>query len=183
MSGPRLFPSEGKTSFGEWIKAGALKQGDKVSTAKSIAAKSATPDGAPNGSANHNRTAEAGVTPPAANDNAPLVVSNILLNDHLARVYNFEVESRPGEITHNYLVGDEQAWVHNGLWERIRGPLAGAIMEWFGDDPSKSGYNRSPEEPVRPGISDNGPRCEIEQVPPGSKPKIGWRFGKWRGSS
>lgn len=119
MSGPRLFPSEGKTSFGEWIKAGALKQGDRVSTAKSIAAKSATPDGAASEAANDNRIDDPQTPPPVANDNAPLVVSNILLNDHLARVYNFEVESRQGEITHNYLVGNEQAWVHNA---RIRGP-------------------------------------------------------------
>jgi len=113
MSGPRLFPSEGKTQFGEWIKAGALKQGDRVSTAKSIAAKSATPDGAASEATNDNRIDDPQTLQPVANDNAPLVVSNILLNDHLARVYNFEVESRPGEITHNYLVGDDEAWVHN----------------------------------------------------------------------
>ena len=41
-----------------------------------------------------------------------------------ARVYNFEVESRSGESTHNYFVGDDAAWVHNGkgaAWKAIFG--------------------------------------------------------------
>ena len=29
------------------------------------------------------------------------------------RVYNLEVESRDGEITHNYFVGEDELWVHN----------------------------------------------------------------------
>lgn len=49
----------------------------------------------------------------AANDNAPLTVFDILRDNTPTRVYNFEVESRNGEITHNYFVGDDAAWVHN----------------------------------------------------------------------
>lgn len=49
----------------------------------------------------------------AANDNGSLTVANIVRGNRTARVYNFEVESRAGEITNNYFVGDAQAWVHN----------------------------------------------------------------------
>jgi hypothetical protein len=88
----RLFPSDGKTPFGDWVNAGALKAGDKVSTADSIE--------------NYGPRI-------AANDNAPLTVTEIIRDNRAARVYNFEVESREGEITHNYFVGDDAAWVHN----------------------------------------------------------------------
>jgi RHS repeat-associated protein len=92
----RLFPSDGKTPFGDWVNAGALKAGDKVSTRDSI-----------------------GQSGPrietAANDNDPLTVTEIIRDSRAARVYNFEVESREGEITHNYFVGDEAAWVHNRI--------------------------------------------------------------------
>jgi len=35
-------------------------------------------------------------------------------------VYNLEVESRDGQITHNYFVGEEELWVHNA--QRGAGP-------------------------------------------------------------
>jgi hypothetical protein len=81
------------------VKAGALKVGDQVSTRDSI----------PHASG-------AGRPGPrlAANDNQPLTVTEIIRDSRAARVYNFEVESRSGEITHNYFVGDDAAWVHNG---------------------------------------------------------------------
>jgi hypothetical protein len=61
----------------------------------------------------------------ASNDNQPLTVTDIIRDSATARVYNFEVESRSGEVTHNYFVGDERAWVHNiNAWEvadKLRG--------------------------------------------------------------
>ena len=97
----RLFPSSGKTPFGEWVKAGALKQGDSVSTSTSMV-KTAVVKG--------------GETLKAANDNGSLTVAEIVRGNRTARVYNLEVESRAGEITNNYFVGDAQAWVHNGRY-------------------------------------------------------------------
>jgi hypothetical protein len=89
-----LFPSEDKTRFGDWVKAGALKIGDHVSSRDSV-----------------NEAGPRAKT--AANDNQPLTVTEIIRDSRAARVYNFEVESRSGEITHNYFVGDDAAWVHN----------------------------------------------------------------------
>ena len=95
----RLFPSSGKTPFGEWVKAGALKQGDSVSTSASMV-KTAIANG--------------GEMLKAANDNGSLTVAEIVRGNRTARVYNFEVESRAGEITNNYFVGNKEALAHNG---------------------------------------------------------------------
>ncbi len=63
----------------------------------------------------------------AANDNAtlwrdlgnqPVTITSIRRDAHAKRVYNLEIESRPGEITHNYFVGDELVWVHNAYQRR-----------------------------------------------------------------
>lgn len=136
LAGSRLVPSPGKTQFGDWVKAGALRPGDHVSTANSIAAHpktlkpandNADKTGGKEAAGADQAEADANVAdvdaqpagpmvPLAANDNRPLTVAEILFNDNPARVYNFEVESRPGEITHNYLIGDHQAWVHNGRY-------------------------------------------------------------------
>ena len=78
----RLFPSSGKTPFGEWVKAGALKQGDSVSTSASMV-KTAIANG--------------GEMLKAANDNGSLTVAEIVRGNRTARVYNFEVESRVGK--------------------------------------------------------------------------------------
>jgi hypothetical protein len=105
----RLFPSEDKTRFGDWVKAGALKRGDKVSTLGSV------PDSVPA----DNAIGPIASGPVAANDNvrtnAPLTVADILRDNQPSRVYNFEVESLRDQLTHNYFVGDDwQSWVHNG---------------------------------------------------------------------
>ena len=93
----RLFPTEGETAFGTWVKAGALKLGDRVSTRGSVeGAREATND---NGT--------------AANDNEALTLRSIERDDRDQRVYNFAVQSLPGEVTHNYLVGDAEWWTHN----------------------------------------------------------------------
>jgi hypothetical protein len=97
----RLFPSDDETQFGDWVKAGALKIGDEVSTRESI---------------------ESFGPRIAANDNEPLTVTDIVRDSRAARVYNFEVESLSGEITHNYFVGDEQAWVHNAEHKKGKRP-------------------------------------------------------------
>lgn len=84
----RLFPTEGRTGFGVWVKAGALKAGDRVSTRGSI-------EGA--GEAANDNASEA----------AALTLRAIERDDRDQRVYNFSVQSLPGEVTHNYLVGEE----------------------------------------------------------------------------
>jgi hypothetical protein len=164
----RLFPSDDKTQFGDWVKAGALKAGDQVSTADSIE----------------------NFGPRLANDNAPLTVTDIIRDSRAARVYNFEVESQNGEVTHNYFVGDDAAWVHNGrgaAWKaifnnpktssRIRGWIqqelnAGRTFSNLrsppgcdlGHHPSNRGPHgpsSRPENPAsnraRPGLTDNNP--------------------------
>lgn len=109
----RLFPSSGKTPFREWVKAGALKQGDSVLTSASMV-KTAIANG--------------GEMLKAANDNGSLTVAEIVRGNRTARVYNFEVESRAGEITNNYLVGDAQAWVHNAN-RYFQGKLRKEVMQ------------------------------------------------------
>jgi hypothetical protein len=101
----RLFPSDEQTRFGDWVKAGALKVGDKVSTLGSV----------PDGVANDNQFGPR----VAANNNTPLTITDIVRDNAATRVYNFEVASGPDEITHNYFVGDNQAWVHNSEAWRI----------------------------------------------------------------
>lgn len=143
LAGPRLFPSEGKTRFGEWIKAGALKQGDTVSTPGSVSA-NATALRPANDNRADAQSDRVFAPTQAANDNRQLVVSDILLSDHAARVYNFEVESFPGQETHNYLVGDLDAWVHNGRYipkwvrdltrRRITGPDGKMKCEYCGTE-------------------------------------------------
>ena len=90
----RLFPTEGTTPFGTWVKAGALKTGDTLSTRFSIE------------TANDN-------DPVAAPAGAPLTLRSIQRDDTERRVYNFAVQSLNGELTHNYLVGDAEWWTHN----------------------------------------------------------------------
>ena len=48
-----------------------------------------------------------------ANDNEALTLRTIERDDTDQRVYNFAVQSPPGEVTHNYLVGDREWWTHN----------------------------------------------------------------------
>ena len=80
------FPSEESTKFGDWVKAGALKAGDQLSI--------------------HDGVDE------VSGDKTLTVVSNTRDNTP-TRVYNLEIESRPGEITHNYFVGEDGVLVHN----------------------------------------------------------------------
>ena len=91
----RLFPTEGRTAFGRWVKAGALKPGDRVSTRGSVE---------------------------GANDNEALILRSIERDDADQRVYNFAVQSLPGEVTHNYLVGEGEWWTHNDSGRRF-GPV------------------------------------------------------------
>jgi hypothetical protein len=112
----RLFPSDDKTRFGDWVKAGALKLGDKVSTLGSV------PDFILEDNASGPRAAANDNGSDNAANNQPLTVTEILRDNTPTRVYNFEVESRNGEITHNYFVGEDQAWVHNArgsAWKTI----------------------------------------------------------------
>jgi len=46
-------------------------------------------------------------------------------------VYNLEIESRDGEVTHNYFVGENGLWVHNA---RIRGPKRDRVFDDKGPD-------------------------------------------------
>ena len=80
------FPSEESTKFGDWVKAGALKAGDQLSI--------------------HDGVDE------VSGDKTVTVISNTRDNTP-TRVYNLEIESRPGEITHNYFVGSDGVLVHN----------------------------------------------------------------------
>ena len=118
------------------VQWGALKAGDRVSTLSSIVSNGPTLQRAMQlAAANDNgadQTADLkdqltaedlkrlGVRV-AANDNGALgavspktlKVINTRQLSRAVRVYNLEIESRPGEITHNYLVGDQLVWVHN----------------------------------------------------------------------
>lgn len=85
-----LFPGEGHTKDGQWIKAGAIKAGDKLTAYE----------------------AKVQQGPPVRSDG--LLVEQVNpISDSPVRVFNLSIESRVGEITHNYLVGNELVWVHN----------------------------------------------------------------------
>ncbi len=141
-----LMPSDGKTRFGDWVKAGALKRGDRISTlfsvgptvenAKSLdAARESRPIGG-----------DALSALKAANDNEPVTVREILRDQDAARVYNFEIESLPGEITHNYMVGDDALWVHNATKHpRLPGRVLRRLWEQYWQQPwplDESGRNQ-----------------------------------------
>ena len=79
----------------------------------------------------------------AANDNQKLTVLDVVRDSAPTRVYNFEVESLPGEITHNYLVGDDAAWVHNGLGAYVVTCADGSIYVGKGDAARASRQLRS----------------------------------------
>ena len=60
-----------------------------------------------------------------ANDNEALTLRSIERDDADQRVYNFAVQSLPGEVTHNYLVGDAEWWTHNtftggAFWDSLK---------------------------------------------------------------
>jgi hypothetical protein len=57
----RLFPSDDKTQFGDWVKAGALKIGDQVSTRDSIPQASGTTLPGPRLAANDNGVPASGL--------------------------------------------------------------------------------------------------------------------------
>jgi hypothetical protein len=115
----RLFPSDDKTQFGDWVKAGALKIGDQVSSRSSVTESGAGRPG-PRLAANDNGVPASGLPLKGGADNQPLTVTEIIRDSRTARAYNFEVESRSGEITHNYFVGDDSAWVHNSDFGKLR---------------------------------------------------------------
>ena len=145
LSTATLFLSNEKTPFGDWVKAGALKAGDTVSTLSSITSQGPTLQRAVKlSAANDNAVSEKselkdqltvedlrrlGVKVPA-NDNGhlgnalfqKLTVTSTRNLQRAIRVYNLEIESRPGEITHNYLVGDELVWVHNAGHKKGKRP-------------------------------------------------------------
>ena len=73
--------------------------GDKLSTLNSITS--------------FGPTVEAAIARGKDSANQPLTVTATNRHDRALRVYNLEVESRTGQITHNYLVGDDLVWVHN----------------------------------------------------------------------
>lgn len=131
VSGEALSPSVEATKFGDWVKAGALKSGDRISTAGSITKAGPRVEKAANDASvsavlkPHTPTdrvigKDEQTTLLADNDNQPLTVLDILRDPTPTRVYNFEVESLPGEITRNYLVGDDAAWVHNYTFGQLR---------------------------------------------------------------
>ena len=92
----------------------------------------------------------------AANDNGALgavspktlKVINTRQLSRAVRVYNLEIESRPGEITHNYLVGDQLVWVHNQPKDKRFG-LPKTFWRW---------YHRV----IKPGR--NGQDCDIGEA-------------------
>ena len=94
------FPSAGATPFGEWVRAGALGAGDRLSTLHSawvrdrVLLKVANDDGPPGGG--HG-----------------VEVAGAETRKGSFRVYNLEVESGGAQITSNYVVGDFWTWVHN----------------------------------------------------------------------
>jgi hypothetical protein len=129
----RLFPSDEKTRFGDWVKAGALKAGDQVSTRGSIPQANAATLLGPCLAANDNGVPASGLPLKAGADNTPLTVTDIIRDSRAARVYNFEVESQGGEVTHNYFVGDDAAWVHNARIPRVSsGKLRKLSEEYWG---------------------------------------------------
>ncbi|MFD0917651.1 hypothetical protein ACFQ14_14705 [Pseudahrensia aquimaris] len=96
-----MFLSEQATKFGDWVKAGALKAGDRLSTSSSI-----------NALKRLGIAADLPAQFQAANDNT-VTITAILQSHEPIRVYNMEIESRAGEVTHNYLVGGSEIWNHN----------------------------------------------------------------------
>jgi len=82
------------------VKAGALKVGDQISTVASLSElRSSAP------------LARSGVNK-ISGDQA-VTIKSITTDNTPHRVYNLEIESRDGEITHNYFVGEDEVWVHN----------------------------------------------------------------------
>ena len=73
-------------------------------------------------------------------NNTSLTLRAIERDDTVERVYNFAVQSLPGEITHNYLVGDRESWTHNARRPTLQslGPDARAgknphtTLDWKG---------------------------------------------------
>jgi hypothetical protein len=149
----RLFPSDGKTPFGDWVNAGALKAGDKVSTRDSI-----------------------GQSGPrietAANDNDPLTVTEIIRDSRAARVYNFEVESREGQITHNYFVGDDAAWVHNAGFGNSFGSKVPSFLYGLYDGAGnfiRWGITNNPISRERDHQRQFGKSCKLKVVETGTR--------------
>jgi Pretoxin HINT domain len=154
----RLFPSDGKTPFGDWVNAGALKIGDKVSTRESI------PE------ANNNTLP--GPRLIASNDNQPLTVTEIVRDSRAARVYNFEVESRDGEITHNYFVGDDAAWVHNAGFGNSFGSKVPSFLYGLYDGAGnfiRWGITNNPISRERDHQRQFGKSCKLKVVETGTR--------------
>ncbi len=112
------FPSEETTKFGDWVKAGALKAGDQLSIRDGFPSVAGQEFGT---NSPARERAQAGG---AAKTNQTLTVVSNTRDNTPTRVYNLEIESRPGEITHNYFVGSDGVLVHNGT---------GAYILWCAD--------------------------------------------------
>ncbi|MEP2300234.1 MAG: hypothetical protein ABJJ39_08440, partial [Kangiellaceae bacterium] len=118
-----------------------------------------------------------------------VTVKSITKIDGPTRVYNLEVTSLDGQITHNYFVGEDEIWTHN------LGKKTCAVLEFvfnlhleLDGDPETSGKRRPQQNP--PSVS--GP--EICDTPSGggknrpklpnfttiSKTNVGGTFGNLR---
>ena len=96
---------------------GALKVGDVISVRNGISdALSVAGQGLATSQSASPRTD--GKADALAEKHNFVTIKSIATDNTPHRVYNLEVESRDGEITHNYFVGEDELWVHNG---RIRG--------------------------------------------------------------
>ena len=51
-----------------------------------------------------------------------VTIKSITTDNTPHRVYNLEVESRDGEITHNYFVGEDELWVYNVHGNSLNSP-------------------------------------------------------------
>ena len=68
------------------------------------------------------RTRVAQATADSVSANSYVTIKSITSDNTPHRVYNLEVESHDGQITHNYFVGEDEVWVHNGrgsAWQAI----------------------------------------------------------------
>jgi hypothetical protein len=85
----RLFPSDDKTRFGDWVKASALKRGDKVSTLGSV------PDFVPDDNASGPRAAANDNRSGNTANNQPLTVTEILRDNAVSGFGKAYTQSAP----------------------------------------------------------------------------------------
>ena len=99
---------------------GALKVGDVISVRNGISdALSVAGQGLATSQSVSPRTD--GKVDALAENNIFVTIKSITTDNTPHRVYNLEIESRDGQITHNYFVGEDELWVHNAKKRKPRG--------------------------------------------------------------